>query len=313
MLARSRPASPRRPSPARRCSHGAGDRRGDRRGAARAPGVATASSWPGSARRLADSVKDLDIIATASDPPALLAAFAELDVDRERRLAGRERRAGAHAHGHDDRPARRRARPVRQPPAALHRLEGAQHGAARGGRAPRAARLRVRRARRRDRRDAPLRDRGGGLRAARAAVDPARAAREPRRAEAAPTASAGCSSSRPTCKGDLHMHTTPRDGRDTSRRWRVRARELRPRVHRDHRPLGHARLRQPRHARRAARADRGGRARSTTRIDGIRVLIGTETNIGTDGTPDYDDDLLAQLDWVDRLGPHVVRDRRPTR
>ena len=34
------------------------------------------------------------------------------------------------------------------------------------------------------------------------------------------------------------------------------------------------------------------------RIDGIRVLIGTETNIGTDGTPDYDDDLLAQLDWV---------------
>ena len=34
----------------------------------------------GSARRLADSVKDLDIIATASDPPALLKAFAELDV-----------------------------------------------------------------------------------------------------------------------------------------------------------------------------------------------------------------------------------------
>src|SRR3712207_3230213 len=34
----------------------------------------------GSARRLADSVKDLDIIATATDPPALLRAFAELDV-----------------------------------------------------------------------------------------------------------------------------------------------------------------------------------------------------------------------------------------
>src|SRR6476661_6163522 len=29
---------------------------------------------------MADAVKDLDIIATASDPPALLAAFAELDV-----------------------------------------------------------------------------------------------------------------------------------------------------------------------------------------------------------------------------------------
>src|SRR3954471_6439367 len=34
----------------------------------------------GSARRMADSVKDLDVIATATDPPALLAAFAELDV-----------------------------------------------------------------------------------------------------------------------------------------------------------------------------------------------------------------------------------------
>jgi DNA polymerase (family 10) len=33
-------------------------------------------------------------------------------------------------------------------------------------------------------------------------------------------------------------------------------------------------------------------------IDGITVLIGTETNILPDGRPDYDDDLLAQLDWV---------------
>jgi DNA polymerase (family 10) len=35
-----------------------------------------------------------------------------------------------------------------------------------------------------------------------------------------------------------------------------------------------------------------------SRMDGIRVLIGTETNILTGGTPDYDDDLLAELDWV---------------
>jgi DNA polymerase (family 10) len=33
-------------------------------------------------------------------------------------------------------------------------------------------------------------------------------------------------------------------------------------------------------------------------LDGIRVLIGTETNIGTSGQPDYDDDLLAELDWA---------------
>ena len=34
------------------------------------------------------------------------------------------------------------------------------------------------------------------------------------------------------------------------------------------------------------------------RTDGIEVLIGTETNILPDGRPDYDDDLLEQLDWV---------------
>ena len=33
-------------------------------------------------------------------------------------------------------------------------------------------------------------------------------------------------------------------------------------------------------------------------LDGIEVLLGTETNILPDGSPDYDDDLLAQLDWV---------------
>jgi DNA polymerase (family 10) len=34
------------------------------------------------------------------------------------------------------------------------------------------------------------------------------------------------------------------------------------------------------------------------RLDGIRLLIGTETNILTDGALDYPDSLLEQLDWV---------------
>jgi DNA polymerase (family 10) len=34
------------------------------------------------------------------------------------------------------------------------------------------------------------------------------------------------------------------------------------------------------------------------RLDGIRVLAGTETNILPNGSPDYDDALLARLDWV---------------
>src|SRR5215218_1903772 len=33
-------------------------------------------------------------------------------------------------------------------------------------------------------------------------------------------------------------------------------------------------------------------------IEGIEILIGTESNIHTDGRLDYDDDLLAELDWV---------------
>jgi DNA polymerase (family 10) len=34
------------------------------------------------------------------------------------------------------------------------------------------------------------------------------------------------------------------------------------------------------------------------RLEGLRVLAGTEVNIGTDGSLDYEDDVLAELDWV---------------
>jgi DNA polymerase (family 10) len=34
------------------------------------------------------------------------------------------------------------------------------------------------------------------------------------------------------------------------------------------------------------------------RLDGFKLLIGTETNILPDGSVDYDDELLEQLDWV---------------
>ena len=39
-------------------------------------------------------------------------------------------------------------------------------------------------------------------------------------------------------------------------------------------------------------------AEVNARLDGIEVLAGTETNILPNGSPDYDDDLLARLDWV---------------
>src|SRR3712207_8161086 len=71
---------------------------------------------------------------------------------------------------------RRPPRSTLVPYTTLFRSAGAQHAAARGGGPPWAARLRVRDPRRRDRRDDALRDRGGGLRAARSEVDPPGAA-----------------------------------------------------------------------------------------------------------------------------------------
>ena len=39
-------------------------------------------------------------------------------------------------------------------------------------------------------------------------------------------------------------------------------------------------------------------AKVNDQIEGITVLAGTETNVLPDGSVDYEDDLLAQLDWV---------------
>ena len=54
----------------------------------------------GSARRMTDTVKDLDVIATATDPLALARAAAELDLIEDAGTPTDGRRAAAHAHGH---------------------------------------------------------------------------------------------------------------------------------------------------------------------------------------------------------------------
>ena len=136
----------------------------------------------GSARRMTDTVKDLDVIATATDPLALARAAAALDLVEEAGTVVRSRRAAADAHRDPRRPEDRRARPVRKPAPAPDRLQAAQHGAARRGCPQGPARVRVRGPRRRHRRDPPLRHRAGGVRTARAGVHRARAAREPGRA-----------------------------------------------------------------------------------------------------------------------------------
>ena len=97
-------------------------------------------------------------------------------------------------------------------------------------------------------------------------------------------------------RGDLHMHTTLSDGHASrSRRWPQTARE---RGYdyvaiTDHSAThGFGNDVQPDELLRQVEHIRG------LELDGITVLAGTETNVLPDGSLDYEDDVLEQLDWV---------------
>jgi DNA polymerase (family 10) len=98
-------------------------------------------------------------------------------------------------------------------------------------------------------------------------------------------------------RGDLHLHTTWSDGRDTLEAMveGARARGLRYLAVSDHSvSLAMARGLDPDRVRRQwdeidALNDR---------VDGIRVLKACEVDVLADGRLDYDDDLLAGFDWV---------------
>ena len=229
----------------------------------------------GSARRMTDSVKDLDVIATAHDALALAQAATELELVEQ---AGTPGEAGVRVRTHTGIQVDlqdRRARSVRQPAPALHRLQAAQHGAARRRRAQGPARLRVRRARRQHRRDAPLRDRGRGLRAARAA-----STSSPSCARTAASSRRPANGTLPDLielgdlRGDLHCHTTASDGTASIEEMAAAARDAGYRVPGDHRPLGQLRVRRRPLARAAARAHRadpldlGRRDRAARRLGG---------------------------------------------
>lgn len=98
-------------------------------------------------------------------------------------------------------------------------------------------------------------------------------------------------------RGDLHCHTIASDGRATIAEMARAALEL-----------GHEYLAITDHSAshgfgnhvspgdllRQIEAVR----EQDARIDGIRLLAGSEVNVLADGSLDYDDELLAQLDWV---------------
>src|SRR3954469_8142132 len=98
-------------------------------------------------------------------------------------------------------------------------------------------------------------------------------------------------------RGDLHMHTVASDGRHTIEQMAEAARDRgyeyiaitdHSATHRFGNDVQTYELR--RQIERVHAADAA--------IDGIRILAGTEVNVLPDGSLDYDDDLLSQLDWI---------------
>ena len=99
-------------------------------------------------------------------------------------------------------------------------------------------------------------------------------------------------------RGDLHCHTTLSDGRNSLEEMAAEARRR-----------GYAYLAITDHsashgfgnhvtAKQLAKRIEEIRAWNESAPRGFRLLAGSEVNIGTDGSLDYPDELLAELDWV---------------
>jgi DNA polymerase (family X) len=96
-------------------------------------------------------------------------------------------------------------------------------------------------------------------------------------------------------RGDLHMHTTLSDGHASIEEMAESARGLGYdyiAITEHSASHGFGNDVQPRELLEQTERIRG------LEIDGIAVLAGTETNVMPDGTLDYADDVLEQLDWV---------------
>lgn len=98
-------------------------------------------------------------------------------------------------------------------------------------------------------------------------------------------------------RGDLHCHTTASDGRNSIEEMARRAieRGYEYLAITDHSAShGFGNHVTPDHLRAQIEAVRA----IDATLDGFKLLIGSEVNILPDGSLDYEDDLLAQLDWA---------------
>ncbi len=241
----------------------------------------------GSARRMTDSVKDLDVIATASDPAALARAATELDMVES---AGTPGDAAVRLRMHTGLHVDLRIVAPDQFGNLLQHLTGSkQHNMAL--------------------RDAAVRK---GLHVSEyGLLDDATAETRRCATEAEVYALLGMEYIEPELRenrgeleaaargelpdlielsdlrGDLHCHTTASDGTASIEEMAQAARDagyeyLAITDHSYDVPIVHAQVAPIR----------------ATQVDGIELLAGAEVNILPDGSLDYDDDELAQLDWV---------------
>jgi DNA polymerase (family 10) len=266
-------------------------------GALRAHPKAEQVEIAGSLRRLADSVKDLDIIATASDPAALTATLGDMALVESVHSAGD---AGARVTLHTGMKVDLKVVAPDQFGNVLQHFTGSKaHNVALREAAVRRG-LHVS--------EYGILDDATGetttcpteegvyerlglawippeLREGRGELEAAADGGFPRLIEES------------DLRGDVHSHTVLSDGRNTAEQMALAARDrgLEYLAHTDHSAThGFGNQVTPDQLKSQIEAIR----ELNERIEGIELLVGTETNILPDGAPDYDDDLLAQLDWV---------------
>jgi DNA polymerase (family 10) len=249
----------------------------------------------GSARRMTDSVKDLDVIATATDPLGLAKAAAGLNLVESAQKPGE---AGVRLRTHTGLQVDLRIVAPDQFGNLLQHLTGSkQHNMALRDAAVRKA-LHVSEYGVLDDNtsethrcateqevyallgleyiEPELRENRGELEAAASGALPELISRE-------------------DLKGDLHCHTTASDGTASIEEMATAARDA-----------GYQYLAITDHSASFGFGDEVSPDRlleqieriRSTELDGIELLAGSEVNILPDGSLDYDDKLLAQLDWV---------------
>jgi DNA polymerase (family 10) len=254
----------------------------------------------GSARRMADSVKDIDLIAVTRKPVTLAKGLAVLPEIESVASAGK---AGAKARTHSGMAVDLRiAKPAQLGNLLQHFTGSGKHNAALREAAVRRG-LHVS--------EYGILDDASGVTTACASEQEVYALlgmayiepelREDRGELAA--ASSAAPSRLPTLveladiKGDLHCHTVASDGRNTIEEMVLAARERgyeyvaitdHSASHGFGNDVSPERLRQQIELIRELDAG----------IKGIRVLAGSEVNILPDGSLDYEDDLLGELDWI---------------